>query len=90
MVYGRILFCSTGVCGTFGSSNVNLIGTAGDSVYSARCFRVPFIIYGIQVFKNFPCKFIVFFKDPTNVVSYFEDIWQETNLLINRLFRART
>ena len=47
-----------GVYGTFGSYDVDLIATSGDSVYSARCFRAPFIFSEIQGFVNFHYGFI--------------------------------
>ena len=42
-----------GVYGTFDTSDVDLHTATRDSVYSARCFLVPLILYGIQVFLIF-------------------------------------
>jgi hypothetical protein len=53
-----LMFLYPAVYGMFGSSDVDLLGAAGDSVYSARCFWVPLILCGIQLFLNFSCGFI--------------------------------
>ena len=58
---------SAGFYETFDSSVVDLVATAGESVYSTRCFQVSFNFYGIQVFVNFLdfiySSYVVFFSE---------------------------
>ena len=83
--------------GMFSRSAVGLVAVAGDSVYSTRCFRIPFIFYRIQVFVNFLVVLYIV------LMSCFSESYQCNQLLygyfegkhsfyqssINRLFVAR-
>ena len=89
-----MLLC-LGVYGTI--FDVDLIANAGNSVYFARCFEIPFIFCGIQVFLNFPCGFIYsscVFSESYQCGQFFMDTWKKNTLYIslpiNRLFVTRT
>jgi hypothetical protein len=92
------MLCYPRVNGTLSGSDVHLIATAGDSVYTTRCCRVSFVLRSIQMFVNFPCRFIygsdaVFFQKPTDAISYVVDIRKKCIIcfrhLMNSVFVAR-
>ena len=78
---------------------VSFMLLAGDSVYSAACFRISFIFCGIQVFVNFPCgfiysSFVIFFSESYQCGQLFCEYMKgkQSSYLsscINRLFVAR-